>query len=140
MKEFLLNIFKKYREYILYVFFGGLTTLVNIASYAILAHPLHIGTVPSTAVAWLLGVIFAYVTNKIWVFESKRTDFRSIAKEFISFFACRLFSGLVDLGIMWLFVDVLHFNDILIKIISNIIVIIINYVASKCFVFKEGQK
>ena len=128
--------FKKYREIILYLFFGGCTTLVNIVSYYICSR-IGMGTAVSTVIAWVLSVLFAYVTNRKYVFESRAFGFVPILKETAGFFLCRLATGLLDLAIMVVFVDFLHFNDMIIKILSNIIVIVLNYVASKLLIFKD---
>lgn len=133
-------LFHQYRELISYVFFGGLTTLVNIVCYWLLATPLGWGTVPSTVVAWVLSVAFAYVTNKLFVFDSKSWALAVVGREAVSFFGCRAFSGALDVFFMWLFVDVLHMNDLLIKILSNIVVIVLNYVFSKLFIFKHKKE
>lgn len=130
------ELFKKYREMILYLFFGGCTTLVNIISYYICSK-IGIGTAPGTVIAWVLSVLFAYITNRKYVFESKAFGFAPILKETAGFFLCRLATGLLDLAIMVVFVDFLHFNDMLIKILSNIIVIVLNYIASKLMIFKS---
>lgn len=133
----MLELIKKYEEIILYVFFGVCTTLVNILVYYIFSHIFNLGTIISTVIAWILSVLFAYITNKIWVFKSKSWDKNVLFKEMISFFSCRLLTGLLDIGIMYIFVDILKFNDIIIKVISNIIVIIINYIASKLVIFSK---
>lgn len=133
------KLFIKYKEVILYVFFGGCTTLVNFIAYFIFARVLHCSTVTSNIIAFILSVLFAYVTNKIWVFESKTETKEALIKEFTSFISCRLFSGGVDLFIMYLFVDILFFNDLIIKILSNVIVIVMNYVLSKLIIFKKGD-
>ena len=91
----------------------------------------------ATVFAWIISVAFAYITNKIWVFKSKNTNLKNVLREISDFVGCRLFSGLLDLLIMWIFVDVLLLNDMVIKILSNIVVVIINYVASKWFIFRE---
>ncbi len=130
------ELFLKYKELILYLFFGGCTTLVNIVSYYI-CDRMGISTVISTVIAWILSVVFAYVTNRIYVFESKAIGFNAILKEIISFFTCRLATGIMDLGIMVLFVDLLHFNGLLIKILSNILVVMSNYILSKLVIFKK---
>ena len=130
------ELFTKYREMILYLFFGGCTTLVNIVSYYICSR-IGMGTALSTVIAWVLSVLFAYVTNRKYVFESKAFGFVPILKEIAGFFLCRLATGLLDLAIMVVFVDFLHFNDMIIKILSNIIVIILNYAASKLLIFKD---
>lgn len=126
----------QYKEMILYVFFGGCTTLVNIITYYLCAHLFEFNTSISTIVAWFLSVLFAYITNKLFVFESKSFNKNIVIKEVFSFFGCRLATGILDLIIMVIFVDYLLMPDLIIKIISNIIVVILNYVASKLFIFK----
>ncbi|WP_346663398.1 GtrA family protein [uncultured Merdimonas sp.] len=133
MKQWIL----KYKEMILYLFFGGCTTLVNILAYAAATRFVSMAVVPATVLAWILSVIFAYVTNRIYVFESKTRGIRAIGREVAGFVSCRLFSGALDVGLMWLLVDMAGFPDLVIKILSNILVIIINYVASKFWIFKK---
>jgi len=123
----------------MYVIFGGLTTLVNIISYFVLTRFCQFGTTPSTVIAWILSVIFAYFTNRKWVFESNTRGFSKILIEIVAFFGARLFSGALDLGIMFLFVTILGFDDMLIKILSNVLVIIINYLLSNWFIFKKEE-
>ncbi len=132
------DLFLKYREMILYVFFGGCTTLVNIVVYFICSR-LYMGTLVSTGIAWFLSVLFAYVTNRIYVFESKSKEFKLIVREMVSFFSCRLSTGLLDMANMYVFVDLLHWNDLLIKVLSNVVVIVLNYAVSKWFIFKRKE-
>ena len=96
-------------------------------------------TVISTVIAWIVAVIFAYVTNKLWVFESKSCEKQVLAKEILAFFVCRILTGVLDIVIMAVFVDILHFNDMVTKIVSNVVVIILNYIASKFFIFKRND-
>ena len=131
------QLYNKYKEVILYIFFGGCTTLVNIVVYYLCAHPLDMSTTMSTIISWILSVTFAYVTNKIWVFESNVDNKHDLLKEIVSFYGCRLSTGILDLIIMIVFVDILMFNDLIIKILSNILVIVLNYVASKLYIFKK---
>lgn len=131
------ELYLKYKEVILYLVFGGLTTLVNIVSYAVFARAMHMGTVTSTTMAWLISVVFAYVTNKVFVFESKTDTFAMLVKECVSFLGCRLATGIMDIAIMYVSVDMMHFNDIVMKIISNVFVVILNYIFSKLFIFKK---
>ena len=130
----------KYKSFILYAIFGVLTTIVNVVTYYLFAKVFGCGTAVSTIIAWLVAVLFAYVTNKKWVFDSPSWEKDVLIKELIAFFSCRLLTGLLDLIIMMVFVDVLHFNDLIIKVISNIIVIILNYVASKLVIFNNDRK
>lgn len=128
---------EKYKDVILYLVFGVLTTVVNIVSYWFCAHILGTSVMVATVVAWALAVFFAYVTNRSLVFHSSATEKSDILKEIGSFFACRLGTGVVDWVIMFVFVTVLHFNDMIIKILANIIVIVLNFVLSKFVIFKH---
>lgn len=134
------QLYEKYKDIIPYGVFGVLTTLVNIVSYWFAAHPLGLSVIASTVIAWFLSVLFAYVTNRKWVFHSEAVGFNAIMKEMISFFGCRLATGFVDLACMFIFVDVMHLNDVVIKVIANVIVIVLNYVASKLVIFKHSDK
>lgn len=129
MKELLL----KYKEIIMYLIFGVLTTVVNIAVYYIMANSLQIHYLISNIVAWFLSVLFAYVTNRKYVFESKSEQ---IIKEMTSFFGARLATGAMDMVLMWLFVGLHILPDFIAKVITNVIVIIANYILSKLVVFK----
>ena len=132
------DLLKKYKGLLLYLFFGVCTTGVNIVSYWVCSRFMNMNTVLSTVIAWLLAVLFAYVTNRIWVFESNATGFKRIMIELMSFITCRVATGIMDIGIMYLCVDMLGMNDVLIKALSNIIVIILNYIASKLFIFRKA--
>lgn len=130
---------KEYREQILYLIFGGFTTLVNIITYALLTRVFLLDNITSNIYAWIISVFFAYLTNKLFVFRSNALDMKTIVKELISFISCRLLSGIMDISIMYVFVNLLHFNDIVIKIISNTIVVIVNYLFSKLIIFKKSK-
>ena len=121
----------------MYLFFGVCTTLVNIAAYRICSYGIHLSITASTVIAWIVSVLFAYVTNRKWVFESKAADPGAIIRELISFFAARLSTGLLDLAIMYVFAEKMQINDMAVKIVSNVIVIVLNYVLSKLIVFRE---
>lgn len=133
MKELL----KKYRSLILYVVFGAGTTLVNIVVYGAATRFLAMDEMWANVLAWFLSVLFAYVTNRTWVFDSKAKGFGALIKEAGSFFAARIATGLMDQGIMYLCVKVLLLPDLPVKIASNVIVIILNYVLSKWVVFRK---
>lgn len=122
------------RELILYVVFGAFTFFVNLISYFFFANLLGINYLVSNAIAWFLSVLFAYVTNRIWVFESKSPD---ILKEMSLFFGGRIFSGVVDMLLMYTFIDLLVFDGSISKIVVQVIVIILNYIFSKLIVFKD---
>ena len=94
----------------------------------------------SAAVAWVLSVLFAYVTNRRWVFHSEAKGAKAIGKEFAAFLGARLGTGLLDMLIMYLCVDLLGWNDMVMKLASNVIVVILNYILSKFFIFKKKEK
>ncbi len=136
----IIKIYKKYKGIINYLFFGVCTTLVNIVTYYIFSHILKASVIGSTIIAWILAVLFAYVTNRKWVFNSNAKVIKEVINELIAFFACRLLTGFLDIILMWIFVEKLLFNDILIKILSNLIVIILNYIFSKVLIFTNNKK
>lgn len=131
----LLNLYKKYKEIINYLMFGVLTTLISIVTYAIFAKVFHIDYLISNVLSWIIAVLFAYITNKIYVFESKS---KKNIKEITSFFFFRVVSLIMEMIILYVFVDTLHIDDLVTKIIAQIIVIVSNYVFSKVFVFKKN--
>ena len=130
---------KKYQDVLLYIFFGICTTLVNIFSYWLCAHVVRIAVLPSAIIAWFVAVLFAYFTNRKWVFHSEATTKEEIVKEAVSFYVCRLTTGFVDWALMYVFVDVMHLNDIVIKTVANIVVIVLNFIASKLIIFKKKK-
>lgn len=138
--KLLKSLFLKYKELILYVFFGGLTTLVNWAGYWLLADVFHVPYLWATAIAQVLSILFAYVTNRIWVFESKAKGFSAVFWEMVRFFGCRAASFVLDLLCMRIGVGGLHINDMVMKLLSNVIVVIVNYVFSKLIVFRKPKQ
>lgn len=137
--EKVLELTKKYKEFLLYGIFGALTTLVNIVVYFIFTKELGVNFLISNVIAWILSVLFAYVTNKIFVFESKNLSIKEVLKEAVSFFSARLFTGALDMLVMYISVDLLSIDDFLMKILSNIIVILLNYFLSKYWIFKKVE-
>lgn len=136
--EILFKLYNKYRSAILYLFFGGCTTLVNIICYYVLYQHMNVSNLLSTVTAWLVSVLFAYATNRTLVFESKASGVKALAYEIAAFFGCRLATGIMDTVIMVFAVDCMHWNSLLWKIISNVLVVIVNYIASKWFIFKSN--
>ena len=140
MKNRILGLYRRYREQVNYLFFGGLTTLVNIVGYALL-RKLGVPSDPATWTATAVSILFAYFTNRRWVFESRAAG-RAAWREFGSFIACRISTLLLDAGVMYLCVTLPGRGEdmawcMLIKIATNVLVIIINYVLSKWIIFKK---
>lgn len=136
----MINIYKKNKEIINYLIFGVLTTVVSFVVYFIFAKVFKIDEVISNVISWFFSVLFAFITNKLYVFESKETGKKTLLKEIISFYLARLFTGVVcDLGVFALMVKIFKINDVLSKLVTQVIVIVLNYVLSKLFVFKQNK-
>lgn len=133
----MIKLYKKYEEIINYLIVGGLTTLVSIIVYACFTKIFHVNYMISNVISWIISVLFAYITNKQIVFKSKCNNKKEIIKEIYQFFKYRILSFIIDTLLMYFFVELIEINDMTSKIIVQIIVIILNYVFSKLFVFKK---
>ena len=143
------NIYFKYEEIWLYLFYGALTTLVSMVTKLV---PLYLGnpekmgdfyTIYSGICAtfsWICAVTFAFFTNRAYVFKSTANTRKEFWKEFVNFYAGRLLSWFIDLGITMVFIGWLHWNEFWVTFASQIIILIINYIISKLFVFKKTEK
>ena len=128
---------EKHWDILSYLFFGALTTLVNYLVYFPCYNFLHLPTVASNVIAWVVAVAFAYVTNKPFVFKSHDWSLKTVAPELAKFVGCRVGSGLLETALLFLTVDLLHWNGNLMKIILSVMVVILNYVGSKLLVFRK---
>ena len=133
------NLYIKYKEIINYLIFGILTTLVSLLTYYLLVFTILNPNNPielqlANIISWITCVTFAYITNRKYVFNS--ID-KNIKKELIKFYSSRLSTLFLDMLIMFIFVTKLKFNDKIIKIIIQILIIILNYILSKLLVFKN---
>ncbi|MEG0368798.1 MAG: GtrA family protein [Hungatella sp.] len=126
------------REAITYIIFGILTTLVDWVVYAVLW---RIGTDYriSTALSWCAAVLFAFITNKLFVFQSFDIHLRYLWKEFVSFVTCRAATGVFTFVAMIVMVDALHLHEFIGKLIVSAISLVLNYILSKLFIFKKNQ-
>lgn len=127
-----------------YLFFGGLTTIVSLGSYFIAARLIAGGGELSTLqaqvaniISWVFAVAFAYITNKIWVFNSKTTALKDIVREIVSFVGARVFSLVVESGWLALSMELMGMNDFVAKVIGQVVVVVLNYIFSKLFIFKK---
>lgn len=131
---------QKHWDILSYLFFGGLTTVVNYLVYFPLYNWLQFSATVSNAVAWVFAVAFAYLTNKPFVFKSYDWSAKTVVPELTKFVGCRIGSGAVETALLLLCVDWLNWNGNLMKILTSILVVIVNYVASKLIVFrKKGE-
>ena len=133
IKKFL----KNHQELVNYVFFGVLTTLINLVTYRIFTL-MQLNLFFSVVLAWLCATIFSFISNKFFVFNSKQWSFQVLAKELSLFLSACIFSLGVDLVDMWVMVDLLLIEDMMAKFISNVIGTIINYILRKFLVFKKS--
>lgn len=129
------------RSFLIYTVFGFMATLINMISYEILYAKLHIINVISVALSWFLAVTFAFFTNKYIVFREKgKKAKRSFLSELSYFYLCRILSGILDVIIMFIAVDLLDLNHTIWKFISNLAVGICNFLAGKLFIFKKEDQ
>lgn len=150
--EKLKGLFLKYKEIIMYLIFGVLTTLVSWGSYAlfeiVFGTFIH-GTIVLSSVAnvlsWIVAVLFAFITNKLWVFESKSFKSAVLIKELVSFVGSRLATGVLEwIGVPLLMLiglnqSIFGIEGMLAKVVVSVIVVILNYILSKLFVFKNKK-
>lgn len=132
----ILRLWKKYNSIIAYLFWGVVTTLVNIGVFMLWYHAggnYQVGTV----LAWFLSVLVAFFSNKVWVFNSHYTGVSDTLREMLSFFGARLLTLVIDIVITWLGISILHWDVLVVKIIDNVVVVLANYVFSKLFVFRS---
>ena len=133
----LVSLLKKYEEVISYLFFGGLTTLVNYIVYLPCYNLLDLSGALSNAIVWVAAVAFAYVTNKPFVFKSHDWSVKTVIPELTKFVSCRVGSGLLETAIIFALVDWLGLNGNVIKLATSVLVVILNYIASKLLVFRK---
>lgn len=129
--------YQKNKEPLLYLFFGGLTFCLSIVLYWLFAHPLGFTPLVANALCWVLCVAFAYITNRTWVFGEKAHDSRGISREAASFVLGRVATLLLEEAALWLGISLLGFNDIAVKVVAQVLVIVGNYIISKRFVFRK---
>lgn len=130
-----------YKEVINYLVFGVLAMIVNFVSYYIFAKMLNLDEVIGSGLSWFCSVLFAYITNKLFVFESKTQTLQAFFIEMISFFLARIVSGaLCDVGTFALMVKVFHINDIFSKVVTQVMVVVVNYLFSKLIIFRKKKE
>ena len=131
------ELFSKYYDVIAYLVFGVLTTVVYYLVYMPLHYWLGISATVSTVIAWVISVTFAFLTNKPFVFRSHDWSKKTLLPEIRNFVVCRVGSGLLDMGLTFVTVDLLKWENIFVKLGISVLVVILNYVGSKLLVFKN---
>ncbi|WYJ82218.1 teichoic acid glycosylation protein [Enterococcus sp. DIV0840] len=131
------ELFHKYKEVISYLVFGVATTIVNIVIFFICKDLLGIDYKISNAIGWFLSVLFAFFTNKYFVFASNHEDIGSFIREMLLFYWYRILSFIVDMALMVLMIEWMHISDFWAKMVTQVAVVVLNYFFSKFFIFKK---
>lgn len=137
MLAWMKKMYKLHEDIVLYLIFGVLTTAVNWVVYFPLFNIAQLSASASTAISWAVSVAFAFVTNKPIVFKSHDWSAKTVMPELAGFVGCRVGSGLLEMAIIFLTVDILRWNGNLMKILISVLVVIINYVGSKLLFRKK---
>ncbi len=140
MLQKLTSLVKNHWDIVTYLFFGVLTTVVNYLIYLPAYNLLHLSAAVSNAVAWVVAVAFAYLTNKPFVFHSNDWSRKTVVPELMKFVSCRLGSGVLETVILLITVDLFHWNGNIWKLVTSVLVVILNYVASKLLVFRKSEE
>ncbi len=138
MFDVLKQILQKHQTIAAYLFFGICTTAINFAVYLICHNMFFMSATMSNVLAWFISVLFAFMTNKLFVFNNHDWQFRTIMTEFFKFLYCRIGSGLFETLTLWGTVDRMQYNGNAMKIIVGVFVVIMNYISSKMLVFKNN--
>ena len=133
----MIALLKKHEEVVSYLFFGGLTTVVNYLVYLPRYNLLGFSGTVSNVIAWIAAVAFAYLTNKPFVFKSHDWSAKTVLPELTKFVGCRVGSGLVETAVVFLTVDWIGLNGNLIKVATSVLVVVLNYIGSKLVVFRK---
>lgn len=133
------GMYKKYEEGINYLIFGFLAFVLNYVLYYLFSKVLSLHYLVATVLSWALTVVFAYWTNRTFVFKSKNKDAKSLFGEFVSFISARVATELLEVALMFLMVDCAHFNEFISKFVCQVVVILANYFLSKLWIFKEKK-
>lgn len=132
-------VFQQYREVLLYLFFGGAAFVISIGSYGILIRLGQMNELIANVFSWIITVTFAYFTNRGYVFESSVSAFSDILREMSAFFGARVLTLVIEEIILFVFITWLRFDSMFIKVMAQVIVIFLNYVFSKRFVFHNDR-
>lgn len=128
--------YKKNKEVLMYLFFGGIAFFLNLFLFIGIDKALHMNALVNNIICWIICVLFQFFTNRTWVFNSNAVGKKGFLKEITSFFGGRIFTLLVEEVILLIFINLLCFDSTIVKLVAQIIVIVLNYVISKLFVFK----
>ena len=129
--------YKKHKEVLMYLFFGGLAFFLNLFLYWLFVVVIGMNALIGNIFCWIICVLFQYVTNKSWVFDGRTESRRDLLRQITSFFGGRLFTLLVEEAMIFIFITTLHYNEMGIKLLAQFVVIVLNYGISKLIVFRK---
>lgn len=131
--------YKKHKEMLLYLFFGGLSFIVSIGTYALFNVMFSINELIANILSWVITVMFAFLTNRVWVFNSPTKSTNEFIRQLFAFYGGRIVTLIIEEMILFIFITWLNFSSMIVKIIAQIIVIILNYIISKLVIFKKER-
>lgn len=134
----LLSLINKYRDVILYLIFGVCTTIVNLAVFWVLISPLKVNELIANIIAWILAVLFAFLTNRDLVFHAGKSG--SVISQMIKFYLGRAITLALEEAMLLVFITLLHFNSMAVKTIAQVLVIVLNFVISKLIIFRKKEE
>lgn len=129
--------YEKHKDIVLYIFFGGLTTVVSFVTFWFFVDVVNLHELIANTFSWIFAVAFAFFTNRIWVFNSPTKTVKDFLIQMVLFYGGRLLSFAVEMGIIYIFITLLGYNDLVVKLSATIIVLILNYIISKVIVFRK---
>lgn len=131
--------YKKHKEGLLYLFFGGLAFFLSVFIFWLFHIPFGLNELIANVLSWIIVVYFAFTTNRIWVFKARAKNKSEFIRQLLSFYAGRIATLLIEEIILFLFITTMGFNSLIVKVIAQFIVIVLNYIISKLFVFKKNN-
>ena len=137
--EFISKIYKKYKEAIDYLFWGGVAFVLSMVLFYLFANVMNIYEQIANIISWVICVIFTYLTNRIFVFQSKVKGFWNIVKEFKDFVMARLLTLVMENAILYVMIDLLTIDNMISKLVGQFVVIVSNYILSKLWIFKKQK-
>ncbi len=130
-------LYQKHKAVLLYLLFGGLTTVISIGTFWLGHSVLQLNEHFSNVISWVLAVLFAFLTNRVWVFSAPTDNAKAFWKQLFRFYGGRLTTLAVEELLLFVFITVLKINGMVVKVGAQIAVLILNFVVSKWFVFKK---
>lgn len=131
--------YRQHKEVLLYLFFGGCAFIISIGSYALANVRLGVNELIANIISWILAVVFSFFTNRVWVFQSETHTIKKFWAQFTGFLSGRVATFVVEEAIIFVFITLMDLNSVAVKLVAQVVVIVLNYVISKFWVFKKSS-